>query len=160
MQVRISASEDIHAMVELAENRRYQYQVYQPVFWRKAENSADVTREFFDKLIAQQGWHCFTALEGAELRGFLIARETAAPPVYAPGGATITVDDFCVRDPSDWPTVGKALVDKLKATAEENGWGQLVIVCGDKDLPKKEMLNDAGLTVASNWFTVPISPRT
>lgn len=157
MDVRRSVSDDLPGMVRLAENRRLQYQEYQPTFWKKADNSAQVTQGFFGKLIDEHGWHCFSAVDGHEILGFLIARETTAPPVYAPGGATITVDDFCVRYPEDWPGVGKALVDTLMATARENGWCQLVIVCGDRDLPKKQMLQDAGLTIASNWFTVPVN---
>ena len=158
MDVRTSVPDDLPEMVRLAENRRLQYQEYQPTFWKKAEQSAQVTRDFFGKLISQEGWHCFSAHEGTEFMGFLIARETTAPPVYAPGGATITVDDFCVRRPEDWSTAGLALVQALKATAREKGWCQLVIVCGDMDLPKKQMLHDAGLSIASNWFTVPVNP--
>ncbi|NSZ36014.1 GNAT family N-acetyltransferase [Agrobacterium tumefaciens] len=156
MEIRTSKLADLPKMVSFAESRRFQYQEYQPTFWRKADNSAQITNDFFQSLLDKAGWHCFSAYENDELQGFLIARETTAPPVYAPGGPTITVDDFCVRTPDEWSSAGKALVDHLLETAREKGWAQLVIVCGDRDDPKKTMLQDAGLSVASNWFTVPV----
>ena len=41
-------------MVELAEAKRSSYESHSPVFWRKAENSAQIQSGFFSKLLGQQ----------------------------------------------------------------------------------------------------------
>jgi hypothetical protein len=154
--VRIAESSDVDAMVELAEARRRQYQLFQPVFWRKAENSEQLTRSFFSELICDPQQIALVFGTTGSVEGFLTARETPAPPVYAPGGATFTVDDFCVADPSLWLTVGQSLLRRLAEIGQSKGWGQLVVVCADLDHAKAELLQTAGLSIASNWWTCPI----
>jgi hypothetical protein len=51
--IRQAKRSDVTRMVELAEQKRMQYQSYQPTFWRKAADSRDVQLPFFEGLIAQ-----------------------------------------------------------------------------------------------------------
>ena len=110
MDVRKATASDIEAIIGLAERSRRQYQKYQPTFWRKAPQSAETTKAFFTKLQAEQGTFFLVAVEGRQMLGFLIARKFAAPPVYAPGGDTYLIDDFCVAEPHHWLSIGEALL--------------------------------------------------
>jgi len=160
MDLRDAAPDDVAAMVTLAEARRLQYEPWQPVFWKKAEASAEVGTAFFGMLVANPAVVTRVAVRDGQVDGFLIATKTPAPPVYAPGGDTYTVDDFCVRAPDLWPTVGRALWDDCMAIARAAGWRQVVVVSGHRDDAKNEMLRQTALTIASNWWTLPIEPET
>jgi hypothetical protein len=159
MPIRDAAPDDVADMVALAEARRRQYECWQPVFWKKAENSADVSVAFLGQLVVNPAVITRVAVQDGRLDGFLIAWKTPSPPVYAPGGDTFTVDDFCVRAPELWPTVGRALWDDCMAIARTAGWRQVVVVSGHLDAAKTAMLSQTGLTIASNWWTLPIEPQ-
>ncbi len=64
MDVRPAIASDIDAAVDLAERTRRQQQKYQPTFWRKAAKSAEVTKTFFTKLLAEQDTFFLVAIEG------------------------------------------------------------------------------------------------
>lgn len=156
MEVREAIRSDIDAAVAMVERHRRQYQKYQPTFWRKADKSEEATRAFFAKLLQEQDTFFLVAVEGAKLLGFLIARKFPAPPVYAPGGDTYLIDDFCVDEPNHWLTTGEALLSHASTLIHEAGAVQIVVVCGDRDLAKTEMLRRADLGIASSWWTKPL----
>jgi len=156
MDIRKSSASDLDAVVVLVERHRRQQQKYQPTFWRKAANSAETTRSFFAELLSQPETFFLVAIEGKQLQGFLIARKFPAPPVYAPGGDTYLVDDFCVLEPHHWLTVGEALLSHASTLIHEAGAAQIVVVGADRDLAKAEMLRRSDLTIASNWWTKPL----
>ncbi len=151
--VRASVSSDVTAMVEMIEQRRRQYETFQPVFWRKADDSAQKSKFFFSALVANEAVTTLSAVEGAEVVGFLIALDTPAPPIVNPGGPTITVDDFCVASSARWPDVGTALIDRLRQIGRERQWRQMVVICGDADTAKKHFLQSVDLSIASTWWT-------
>jgi len=156
MDVRPAIASDIDAAVDLAERTRRQQQKHQPTFWRKAAKSAELTRTFFTELLAQQDTFFLVATEGRHVVGFLIARKFPTPPVYAPGGDTYLIDDFCVGELHHWLTTGEALLSHATTLIHEAGAAQIVVVCGDRDLAKAEMLRRSDLTIASNWWTKPL----
>lgn len=156
MDVRKAAPSDLEAAVGLIERTRRQYQKYQPTFWKKAPDSAVSTRNHFTRLLDEADTYFLVATEGQQTLGFLIARKFAPPPVYAPGGDTWLVDDFCVAEPHHWLSVGEALLSHASTLVLEHGAAQIVVVCGDRDLPKAEMLRRSDLTIASNWWTKPL----
>jgi GNAT superfamily N-acetyltransferase len=153
LDVRKATASDIEATVEAAERSRRQHQKYQPTFWRKAADSADQTTTLFTRLLTEPATFFLVAVEGRQLLGFLIARKAPCPPVYAPGGDTYLVDDFCVVEPHHWLTIGEALLSHATTLVHEAGAAQVVVVCGDRDLAKAEMLRRSDLTIASNWWT-------
>jgi len=157
LDIRKATASDIEAVIGLVERNRRQYQKYQPTFWRKAANSAEVTRTFFTRLLAEQGTYFLVATEGVQLLGFLIARKFPTPPVYAPGGDTYLVDDFCVAEPQYWLATGEALLSHVSTLIHEGGAAQIVVVCADRDLAKAEMLRRSDLSIASNWWTKPLN---
>jgi len=144
MDVRPAIASDIDAAVDLAERTRRQQQKYQPIFWRKAAKSAELTKTFFSEILAAQDTL------------FLVARKFATPPVYAPGGDTYLIDDFCVAELHHWLTIGEALLSHATTLIHEAGAAQIIVVCGDRDLAKAEMLRRSDLTIASNWWTKPL----
>lgn len=156
MDVRKAAASDIEATVDLAERNRRQYQKYQPTFWRKAANSAETTRGFFTGLLSEPETLFLVATEGSQLQGFLIARNFPVPPVFAPGGETYLVDDFCVLEPHHWLTVGEALLSHASTLIHEAGAARIVVTSADRDLAKTEMLRRSDLTIASNWWMKPL----
>lgn len=151
--IRHASATDLPAMVALIERRRVQYEKYEPVFWKKAVDSAEKTEPFFKSLLTNERATTLVAYDGENLVGFLIAINTPAPPVYEPGGTTILVDDFCVADASLWPSVGRALLDRLETIGREAGWRQYVVVSGKADQEKSEFLASTRLSLASTWWT-------
>lgn len=158
MQIRPVTHDDIGQMVALVEARRRVYETYEPVFWKVAEHSAEMTAPWFTALAARLDATVRVAVEDGVVHGFLIALPTPVPPVYAPGGPTVTIDDFCVRTPDQWETVGRALLDEVRNVGRAAGWRQLIVVGADRDEPKAAMLRGADLRIASTWWTQPLSP--
>ena len=156
MDVRPAIASDIDAAVELAERTRRQHQKHQPTFWRKAAKSAEVTKTLFTELLAESDTFFLVAVEGRQLLGFVIARKFANPPDHAPGGDAYLIDDFCVAEPHHWLTIGEALLSHATTLIHEHGAAQIVVTCGERDLPKAEMLRRSDLTIASNWWTKPL----
>lgn len=151
--IRSASDRDVTAIVKMTEERRAQYQGYQPVFWRTAEDSTRHARGYMSAMIHREDVHFLVASQGPSVLGFLLATEIKTPPVYAPGGPTYQIDDFCVSEPPLWSTVGQALLRAAQAALREAGAAQIVVVCADEDEPKADMLRAAELTIASNWWT-------
>ena len=156
MDVRKAETTDIKAAVELVERSRRQLQKYQPTFWHKAANSAATTEGFFSKLLTAPDTYFLVAVDGSQLLGLLIAAKFPSPPVFAPGGDTWLIDDFCVREPHLWLSIGEALLSHASTLIHEHGGVQIVVVSADRDLAKTEMLRRSDLTIASNWWTKPL----
>ena len=150
--IRKATQEDVPAMVELAEQRRVQYQQYQPTFWRKAADSREKHTPFLSKLVQDERVVALVSERNGVIDGFLIATLVPAPPVYDPGGKTCNIDDFCVAGDSDWEQLGKALLDEAMREMKARGAVQTVVVCGHLDATKRAMLAEEGFTIASEWY--------
>ncbi|HXF63946.1 MAG TPA: hypothetical protein VNK95_20140 [Caldilineaceae bacterium] len=160
-RIRPAVADEAPAMVALSEQKRTQYAAFQPVFWRKAANAAEVQTAHFRRLLNQDNVLALVAAQedkpSAPLLGFVIATLIPAPPVYDPGGLTCVIDDFCVADEGAWQTVGRVLLDAVTEQAVTRGAVQVVVVCGHLDEPKRAMLREAGLRIASEWYVKPIA---
>ena len=93
---------------------------------------------------------------GGNVDGFAVITTLPAPPVYDPGGLSSLIDDFVVSSPEKWVTAGATLLGAATAWARERGAVQVVVVSGPHDGAKRAVLQDAGLYVASEWFTAPL----
>src|SRR5579862_4336076 len=105
--IRPARAADVPAMVALSEQKRLQYQEYQPTFWRVAADAREKQTSFFERLVGSE--HAIILVherEGA-VDGFVIATLVDAPPVYDPGGRTCMIDDFVVAS-EEWTTTGAA----------------------------------------------------
>jgi hypothetical protein len=155
--IRCARPDDIPAMVALSEQKRIQYQEYQPLFWRKAADSKEKQLPFFERLVASEQTIVLVHEQVGLVDGFVIAALVDAPPVYDPGGKTCLIDDFAVADAAIWETAGAALLAEACREGKARGAVQSVVVCGHRDEPKRAMLAAAGLSIASEWYVGALS---
>jgi len=151
--LRSAMETDIPAMVAILEAKRLEYQGYEPVFWNKAANSADIQAGYFAYLFAQKDTCMFVAEREQEVLGFLVTRLTPAPPIVDPGGPTVTIDDFHVARPDLWDTVGELLLERTMSHGREQGWRQIIVVCPHKERAKSDFLADRRLSLTTEWWT-------
>jgi ribosomal protein S18 acetylase RimI-like enzyme len=150
--IRQAQPDDVPALVALSEERRRRYEQFQPLFWRKAEDSAERHAPFLEQLLRDEQTIALVAERDGAVEGFVIATLVPAPPVYAPGGPTCSIDDYWVAGGVDWDVIGEQLLDEATRRAQERGAVQAVVVCGYLDQPKRAMLVGAGYVVASEWY--------
>lgn len=156
MAIRSAEAGDIEACVGMIEARRQLYETFEPRFWRKAEHSAAMSTAFFSHLAADASALFLVSRADAGINGFLIAANIQNPPVYAPGGPTAQIDDFCVADPALFPTVGAALLDEARAQLKAQGFTQLVIVCAARDTARTAFLQSQSLSLTTTWWTTSL----
>jgi ribosomal protein S18 acetylase RimI-like enzyme len=156
--VRKAEISDLEAILALGLQKGKQYQEYQPLFHRLADDLNAMSAPYMKHLIESDKEIVLVATEGPEVLGFIHARLVDAPPVYDPGGQVSSIDEFVVRAPDLWPGAGKMLLDEAIARSQAKGAVLGNVVCGPKDTPKRQMLIDAGYDVASEWFVKPIKP--
>lgn len=144
------------AMAGIMAKRREVYERYQPVFWRRAQNAEAGHAAFLSQLVGNPDVISLVAERDDVFSGFAIAMLVPSPPVYNPGGLTCSLDDYAVADDGDWATVGLALLRATTAEAAKRGAAQVVVVCAHEDGPKREALKQAGLSIASEWWTAPL----
>lgn len=150
--VRFATITDIPQIVSLSYSKRRAYEQAQPQFWKHAEGAEEAQTKWFESLVTKEDGIFLVAEVENQFVGFIRGQLENAPEVYDPGGVTLMIDDFCVKDPNFWPTVGQSLLQELKAKAKEKGASQVVVVSGHHDGPKRRFLESQGLTIASEWF--------
>jgi GNAT superfamily N-acetyltransferase len=149
--IRAARPDDVSAMVDLSEQKRIQYEPYNPTFHRKAPDSWEKQTPFFESLLTRERIIALVHEQDGRIDGFVIAALVDAPPVYDPGGLTCLIDDFMLARPDDWATIGLALLREANARAKPRGAVQTVVVCGPQDEPKRAMLAAAGFDVVTEW---------
>jgi hypothetical protein len=152
--VRSSTFEDIEICVGLSKAKRLAYEKAQPLFWRYAGESAEQYQaKWFAELLLDKNYLLLTAESSTEgILGFIVGKCIIAPEVYAPGGLTLMIDDFCVITEDLWDTVGLKLLERIKIEVKNRGVVQLVVVCGSHDKQKRDFVMKQNLSVASEWF--------
>jgi hypothetical protein len=154
---RPATHEDIDGVAALAADRRRDYEAHQPRFWRQADDALVRHGTYLHGLVDEPDHVFLVAGDAGHVSGFVIGRLTPAPPVYEPGGLTCVVDDFAVERPDGWASLGPLLLGDLSQAARTRGAVQVVVVAGRHDEPKRLALRAAGLVVASEWWTGPIT---
>lgn len=152
--VRDCGGDDLDVMAEMAEARRVNYERFEPLFWRKAAGSLEMSKAFFAHLITQADTLCLLAEVEGRPAGFLIATPARVPPVVDPG-PTAMIDDFCVAGAELWADVGPALLGAARTRLREKGFAQIVVICGFQDAEKTAFLKGQDLSLASTWWTAP-----
>ena len=143
---------DVPHMVGLSEQKRTQYEKYQPAFWRKAEDSREQQTPYFESLLEEEPVIALVHEQDGKIDGFIIATLVSAPSVYDPGGLTCMVDDFVVSAAENWQETGVNLLKAVMRKAKDRGAVQGLIVCGHLDQPKRTMLQSQGFSIASEWY--------
>lgn len=149
--IRKASINDLAPIVALLEQKRLEYQFYQPVFWRKAADSTQKQLLYFEKLLQQEKVIALVHEQSSTIDGLIVGAEVANPPVYNPGGATYLIDDFTVARTELWQSVGLALLRELTVAAKACGAIQLVVVCPQQDEAKRVMLEAADFPVVTEW---------
>jgi hypothetical protein len=139
-------------MVELSYNKRLTYSKHQPNFWKMSENSNEIQKEWFKEELKNEK---VIALCYQYQLGFIMGKLIKPPEVYD-AGLTLMIDDFCVKSPELWIDIGKELLEKCIEIAKNKGAGQVLVVCGDQDILKYQLLESLNLTIASRWYTAKI----
>jgi hypothetical protein len=153
--IRTAVLSDTLQMAALSEKKRLEYEKYAPTFWRNAADSAEKQTTHFAAQLALENSICLVSESSGEIDGFIIAHVGNAPPVYDPGSLVCVIDDFVVATPNLWNTLGLELLLEARKLARMRGADLTVVVCGQMDVPKREMLQSAGLYVASEWWVNP-----
>jgi hypothetical protein len=152
MTLRKAAADDIKDIASISSLKRKQYERYQPQFHKEAEGAVELQTNFLRDSLPKGNVIALVHVDGEQkINGFIIGAIVDSPPVYNPGGKVCFVDDFMVSDPSLWGTVGKALLDRVIELGKEKGAVLANVVCGPLDKPKKEMLDQNGFGVATEW---------
>lgn len=146
MPIRPATLADVPPMIAMSEDFRTQYQ---PVFWRKAADSAEKQTPYFEKLVQDETIITLVHEIDAKVDGFIIAALMEAPPVYNPGGFTCIVDDFCT---DNWERIGKELLNAAMEEAKQRGAVQIVVICPHLDEAKRTLLQSERLTIVSEWY--------
>lgn len=150
--VRPARAEDIPRIIELAERRRDEYERAQPIFWRKAEGSAEKHSRYLANQLQRSPVLALVYERDGVIEGFVIGELTPPPPVYDPGGDACVIDGFAVAQQIDWGSIGLALLDAVSGAAKARGAVQTIVVCGRHDEPKRRMLASFGAGVVSEWW--------
>ncbi len=152
--IRVATQGDVEVIADLVQEKRIQYETYQPIFWRIAPLARNTHGAFIAKVLADDHTIALVWEETpGNIEGFIIANIVTAPPVYEPGGPVCMVDDYWVRGGTRWDTIGQSLLDAVCARAQsEFGAVEVLVVCGHKDNAKRSMLQDNGLDIASEWY--------
>jgi len=151
----VAVHDDVEAVARLADARRRSYEPHQPLFWRPADDALARHRTYLRGLVEDPACIFLVVRDDRGVSGFVVGRLVEAPPVYEPGGLTCLVDDFVVAD-HDWRVLGVDLLRELARRARERGAVQAVVVSGRHDAAKRDALAAAGLSVASEWWVVPL----
>ncbi|WP_369025315.1 N-acetyltransferase family protein [Qipengyuania sp. RANM35] len=146
---------DIPEIVGILGAYREKLARWSPQFWRPAPGSAAMTTMYLGSLVGKKEHIFLVAEEAGAVIGFALALETPAPPVYAPGD-TGTLDDFALSDDDRWEEVAGALLAAIMRNAKKLGWKQLIAVSPKADGLKNRLLEEAGLVVASQWWTMKL----
>jgi GNAT superfamily N-acetyltransferase len=153
MGVRVAQEGDLPAIVAMVAAKREQYEKWQPVFHRAAPDASAKHARFLKDQLDREKEGVLLLVHTAEeaVDAFLFLRLVEAPPVYQPGGKVALIDDCVVSADSAWPGAGKALLTHAMAWAKAQGAVLVNLVCGPKDGPKRALLEELGLAVASEW---------
>ena len=152
MPIRDALEADVPSIVALLQQRREVYQHYSPIFWKISEQAVESQTPFIRRLVQNVDVLTIVQEHNDHVNGVLIATTMNAPPVYDPGGKVCMIDDYVVEDPALWQEVGTHLLAHCRDWAKNQGCVLQIIVCGQKDVAKSTMLQDAGAEVASEWY--------
>ena len=148
------SKEHIHDVVSLSYHKRFEYSKVQPLFWKMAHNSNAEQAEFFDYVIQQKQKYIPLLHFNNGINGFIIGDIGGIPEHFKPK-KICKVDDFALKSPKVWDTIGKSLLLNLSLKLPDDV-EQFNVVCGAHDVDKKKILADLSLKLSYNWWTAPL----
>lgn len=157
VNIRSASAADVQAMAQLMVEKRKQLEMFEPVMWRPSDAAPQMTPPFFTHQIAQPNVVARVAESGGRFVGFVIGNIQDAPPVFAPGGKTVLIDDFVVVDGPEADEAGSALLDAVMSEGRARGAVQIIAIAAARDERATRWLESKKLHVASQWWTRTLS---
>lgn len=133
---------DVSWMAALMDQRRVEYEMYSPVFWRRRADARTLHEAFLGYQITNPD-----AMAVRCEHGFAIG---------TPNSGHCYIDDFAVQD-RRWSDVGAQLALEIWKRAEERGLSAVRCVTARLDEPKVAMLSALGLQPWQQWWCKPIA---
>jgi hypothetical protein len=150
--IRPAIQSDVRVIAGLCEAKRKLYAEWQPRFHKPAEGAKELHMKFLQETLHHEDSIVLVADDRGTVMGAVYGRLIQAPPVYNPGGKVLLVDDFVLADPNSWLTTGKTLLAAIWERGQAQGAALLNVVCGPHDEPKRALLKEFNLSVASEWW--------
>lgn len=151
--VRMASAGDVQAMAAILAVKRQMLEGFEPVMWRSSEIAAQLTLQFFAHQVGQPNVIARVAEDGGRFLGFVMSTLQDPPPVYAPGGKTVLIDDFAVVEGAEGDAAASGLIDAVMSEARARGAVQIITVAAAKDARATRWFEDKKLRVASQWWT-------
>jgi GNAT superfamily N-acetyltransferase len=149
----MASAGDAQAMAALVAAKRLMLESFEPVMWRPSEIAGRITPQFFTHQVAQPQVIARVAEDGGRFLGFAMGVLQDPPPVFAPGGKTLLIDDFAVAEGAEGDAAASALLDAVIGEARARGAVQMIVVAATKDARASRWLEEKKLHVASQWWT-------
>jgi hypothetical protein len=143
--VRDAMSGDVSAIVALLDAKRAEYERYSRVFWRRAVDAVAVHEPFVKALVDQDDPVALVQDGDCRMDGAVIA---------LPRADDWLVDDFAVRDPTLWDTIGAALLDEVRHRVAGS---TVTVVCAERDRAECRLLRTAGGILRQQWWVRPLA---
>jgi len=153
VSIRPASAADVQQMTLVMADKRKQLEMFEPVMWRPSEAAAQMTPAFFTHQVGQPNVVARIAESGGRFLGFVIGVIQDAPPVFAPGGKTVLIDDFVVVDGPEADDAASALIDAVMSEGRARGAVQIIAVAAARDERAVRWLEGRKLHVASQWWT-------
>jgi hypothetical protein len=151
--VRMASAADVQAMAAMLSVKRQRLEGFEPVMWRPSEIAAQLTVQFFAHQVDQPNVIARVAEDGGRFLGFVMGTLQDPPPVYAPGGKTVLIDDFAVVEGTEGDAAASGLIDAVMSEARARGAVQIITVAAARDERASRWFEDKKLRVASQWWT-------
>jgi hypothetical protein len=153
VSIRPASAADVATMAQLVAVKRTFLESLEPVMWRPSDAAAQLTPAFFTHQVGQPNAIARVAEVGGAVVGFVIGVLQDAPPVFAPGGKTVLIDDFAISEGSHADTAASDLLDAVMNEARARGAVQVIAVAAARDPRAVRWLEAKKLHVASQWWT-------
>lgn len=157
--IRLAEPADVPAMVALFEENRERYQTYQPVFWRKAADSAQRQTPYLKSLIEGKAQIVLVHASGGKIDGAIVTDPNAFTPFFDLRGRWCSTDDFAVADEAAWETVGAGLLADAVRRSGKKGAETAQVICADGDHAKLRLLRRLGFAQGHAWLVRGVAPR-
>lgn len=144
--------EDVPAIVALCEQNRKRYESYQPVFWRKANDSSQRQAPYLQSVVEQNAQIVLIHRTRGAIDGAIIANPTSSARFYDLRGPFCSTDDFAVAEEGLWETVGLRLLAQSVSMAQAKGANFSQVICADGDTTKLQMLRKLGYVNGHEWL--------
>src|SRR5690349_19023617 len=122
MSVSIAAATaaDVPRMVAMSERARAEYARWEPVFYRRRANAAELQTRYFEYLLKLDTTIALLGETSEGGEGLIIAT-FESPPMYDAGSPAALIHDFVVSDDALWASLGAALLDEVSRQATARG---------------------------------------